>query len=142
MCLSSTPKKCCTVSLNTNYSGAMKHFPAVINYKTCCLPTHSSLSPFAPFVTASIFISLYPLAPSSEFSLAPSLSYLPSPHFTSSFCLLHAGPLQVFPLLLAAFLLIYGFSHAVAVYLWALSLLALLNPRISLCLEFYGLVQL
>lgn len=73
-------------------------FPSgyVINYKTCTLPTHSSPCQFAPFVFASTFISLYSLAPSSEFPLSLSLSCSLSPHFTPSFCLLCVPPFKFF----------------------------------------------
>lgn len=95
-------------------------FPSgyVINYKTCTLPTHSSPCPFAPFVFASTFISLYYLTLSSEFSLSLSLSCSLSPHFTSSFCLLCVSPFKFFSSIpRVGLLLIYGYSSAFAVYL-------------------------
>lgn len=95
-------------------------FPSgcVINYKTCILPTHSSPCPFAPFVFASTFISLYYLALSSEFSLSLSLSCSLSPHFTPSFCLLCVSAFKFFSSIpCVALSLIYGYSFAFAVYL-------------------------
>lgn len=111
-------------------------FPSgyVINYKTCTSATHSSPCPFAPFVFASTFISLYSLALSSAFSPSLSLSSSPSPHFTSSFCLLCVPPFNFFSFIpCAALFLIYGYSSASAVYLRVSVSLHLSRTLTSLC---------